>query len=184
MDDRRIVQSLKRKAKPEARLLPSSDEMRLLVEKSKAETIDAASFESAILGLIDGHIKKGHEGRYVNESSTIVDKGRPTRGWMSPYRRVQFVAWYMRWLKDGLKTMPDDRELRKWFEDLEQLAKDIRIGGKIKIDDSLSIEERVLSLLRQTKNPYFYRYNGVVVKMSFAEKQTLEDCISNCMYTA
>ena len=54
----------------------------------------------------------------------------------------------------------------------------------IEIDDSLSIEERVLSLLRQTKNPYFYRYNGVVVKMSFAEKQTLEDCITNCMYSA
>ena len=54
----------------------------------------------------------------------------------------------------------------------------------IEIDDSLPVEERVLSLLRQTKNPYFYRYNGIVVKMSFAEKQTLEDCITNCMYTA
>lgn len=55
---------------------------------------------------------------------------------------------------------------------------------EIELDDSLPVEDRVLSLLRQTKNPYFYRYNGAVIKMSFAEKQTLEDCITNCMYSA
>lgn len=48
----------------------------------------------------------------------------------------------------------------------------------IEIDDSLPVEERVLSLLRQTKNPYFYRYNGAVVKLSFAGRQTLEECIA------
>lgn len=54
----------------------------------------------------------------------------------------------------------------------------------IEIDDSLPVEERVHSLLRQTKNPYFYRYNGAVVKLSFAGRQTLEECIANCMYSA
>ena len=55
---------------------------------------------------------------------------------------------------------------------------------EIELDDSQSVEERVLSLLRHTRNPYFFRYNGAVIKMSFAEKQTLEECITNCMYSA
>ena len=37
---------------------------------------------------------------------------------------------------------------------------------EIEIDDSLTDEERALSLLRQTKNPYFYRYEGMIVTIS------------------
>lgn len=84
----------------------------------------------------------------------------------------------------------DLREMREALERMSHMEfadidpEELSELTDIEIDDSLSIEERVLSLLRQTKNPYFYRYNGVVVKMSFAEKQTLEDCITNCMYSA
>ena len=84
----------------------------------------------------------------------------------------------------------DLREMREALERMSRMEfadidpEELSDLTDIEIDDSLPVEERVLSLLRQTKNPYFYRYNGVVVKMSFAEKQTLEDCISNCMYTA
>lgn len=84
----------------------------------------------------------------------------------------------------------DLREMRETLERMSRMEfadidpEELSDLTDIEIDDSLPVEERVLSLLRQTKNPYFYRYNGVVVKMSFAEKQTLEDCISNCMYTA
>lgn len=84
----------------------------------------------------------------------------------------------------------DLREMREALEHMSRMEfadidpEELSDLTDIEIDDSLPVEERVLSLLRQTKNPYFYRYNGVVVKMSFAEKQTLEDCISNCMYTA
>lgn len=53
---------------------------------------------------------------------------------------------------------------------------------EIEIDDSLTDEERALSLLRQTKNPYFYRYEGMIVTISDAEKELLDSFLSNCLF--
>ena len=53
---------------------------------------------------------------------------------------------------------------------------------EIEIDDSLTDEERALSLLRQTKNPYFYRYAGMIVTISDKEKELLDSFLSNCLY--
>ena len=53
---------------------------------------------------------------------------------------------------------------------------------EIEIDDSLTDEERALSLLRQTKNPYFYRYEGMIVTISDKEKELLDSFLSNCLY--
>ena len=48
----------------------------------------------------------------------------------------------------------------------------------IKIDPDLSVEKRVLSLLRQTSNPYAYLDNGMVVKISFSDTgRTLQSCM-------
>lgn len=48
----------------------------------------------------------------------------------------------------------------------------------IKIDPDLPVEKRVLSLLRQTSNPYAYLDNGMVVKISFSETgRTLQSCM-------
>ena len=61
------------------------------------------------------------------------------------------------------------------IEDLDDLT-------EIEIDDSLTDEERALSLLRQTKNPYFYRYEGMIVTISDAEKELLDSFLANCLY--
>ena len=53
---------------------------------------------------------------------------------------------------------------------------------EIEIDDSLTDEERALSLLRQSKNPYFYRYEGMIVTISDKEKELLDSFLSNCLY--
>ena len=53
---------------------------------------------------------------------------------------------------------------------------------EIEIDDSLTPEERSLSLLRQTHNPYFYRYEGMIVTISDSEKAALDDFITNCIF--
>ena len=53
---------------------------------------------------------------------------------------------------------------------------------EIEIDDSLTDEERALSLLRQTKNPYFYRYEGMIVTISDREKELLDSFLSKCLY--
>jgi hypothetical protein len=61
------------------------------------------------------------------------------------------------------------------MEDLDDLT-------EIEIDDSLTDEERALSLLRQTKNPYFYRYEGMIVTISDREKEMLDSFLSNCLF--
>ena len=58
--------------------------------------------------------------------------------------------------------------------DVESL-KDIR---DVKIDPDLPGEERIKSFLAQIGNPYFFRCNGHVVRVKFAETdRTLEDCL-------
>ena len=53
---------------------------------------------------------------------------------------------------------------------------------EIEIDDSLTPEERALSLLRQTHNPYFYRYEGMIVTISDSEKAALDGFLANCIF--
>lgn len=51
----------------------------------------------------------------------------------------------------------------------------------VQIDRSLSKKERIEDYIRQVKNPYCYLQNGVVVKISFAGKEKLEDCVKRCI---
>ncbi len=51
----------------------------------------------------------------------------------------------------------------------------------IEIDLSLPYEERIKSYLEQIKNPYCYLCNGVVVKISFAGKEKLQDCLERSL---
>ena len=51
----------------------------------------------------------------------------------------------------------------------------------VEIDKSLPKKERIESYLRQIKNPYCYLQNGIVVKISFAGKESLESCVSRCI---
>ena len=52
--------------------------------------------------------------------------------------------------------------------------------GEIQINNSVSVSERIASLLQQTKNPYCFKYNGMIVKLSFAGKKPLEECLADC----
>lgn len=52
---------------------------------------------------------------------------------------------------------------------------------EIEINGSLSVEEQIVSLLRQVKNPYFYRSEGMIVMIGNSEKQVLEDFVFNCL---
>ena len=52
-----------------------------------------------------------------------------------------------------------------------------------KISGDLSKEDRVLDYIRQIKNPYCYLYHGIIVKVSFAGKRRMEDCLKDCLFT-
>ena len=70
------------------------------------------------------------------------------------------------------------RRMKPVFLNMEDLS-DLT---EIEIDDSLTNEERILALLRQTKNPYFYRYDGMIVTISDREKEMLDSFLSNCLF--
>ena len=53
----------------------------------------------------------------------------------------------------------------------------------VKISGNLSKEDRVLDYIRQIKNPYCYLYHGIIVKVSFAGKRRMEDCLKDCLFT-
>lgn len=117
-------------------LMPSSSEMKTVVDVANRSNLTLGAFEAEVLKLIDRHISKGHEKGYVSQEEKYAAMYNPTKGWMSPYRRVQFVAWYMRWLKEDLKAMPDDSELGRWFAKADTLSQPI--GGIDGVEDGLS----------------------------------------------
>lgn len=51
----------------------------------------------------------------------------------------------------------------------------------VKINVDLPVEERIKVYIRQVKNPYCYLSHGVVVKIGFKGKRTLEDCLKSCV---
>lgn len=61
----------------------------------------------------------------------------------------------------------------------ELIAGELSDLTEIEINGSLSVEEQIVSLLRQVKNPYFYRLEGTIVMISDSEKQVLEDFVFN-----
>lgn len=51
----------------------------------------------------------------------------------------------------------------------------------VKIDTDLPVKERVEDYIRQIKNPYCYVNHGIIIKISFAGKSKLEDCIKTAL---
>lgn len=48
---------------------------------------------------------------------------------------------------------------------------------EVHINMALPEKERMLDYIRQVKNPYCYKAHGMIVKISFAGKEKLEDCL-------
>jgi hypothetical protein len=76
-------------------------------------------------------------------------------------------------------------------EELKRMSEvDIRTVDRNELVDIETVEinkelppiERVEDYIRQIKNPYCYLSHGVKVKISFAGKKKLEDCISDAMF--
>lgn len=55
---------------------------------------------------------------------------------------------------------------------------------KIQIDSKLPIKIRVQKYFKQIKNPYCYKNNGMIIKLSFSGKNTLSDAVKNYILTS
>ena len=54
--------------------------------------------------------------------------------------------------------------------------------SSIKIDRRKSINERILDFLTQVKNPYIFKVNGRLVRMSFSENgPTADECLTRVL---
>lgn len=74
-------------------------------------------------------------------------------------------------------------ELKKMSEiDIRTVDKNTLVDVEdIQIRTDLPKRERIAEYIRQIKNPYCYISHGVVVKISFAGKCTLEECLAKNM---
>ncbi len=52
----------------------------------------------------------------------------------------------------------------------------------VKINTNLPVEERIKDYIKQIKNPYCYLCNGMVVRVSFAGKSKLSDCLKTALF--
>lgn len=84
-------------------------------------------------------------------------------------------------MKNG--TMPTREELQKMAEtDIREVDEASLVDLEdIRIDTGLPVKDRATDYIRQIKNPYCYRSHGVVVKISFSGKRSLEDCLCSCL---
>ena len=76
------------------------------------------------------------------------------------------------------------------LEELQEMATvDIRTVERstlvelddVEIHEELPQAERIADYIEQIKNPYCYKSHGVVVKISFAGKCSLEESLSRCI---
>ena len=51
----------------------------------------------------------------------------------------------------------------------------------VEIHEELPQAERIADYIKQIKNPYCYKSHGVIVKISFAGKCSLEESLSRCI---
>lgn len=86
-------------------------------------------------------------------------------------------------------TKEEARELLKKLEEMKNV--DVRTVDKstlvdintVEIDTSLPPTERIIDYIRQIKNPYCYLDHGMVVKVSFAGKRSMEEALRHYIRT-
>ena len=87
-----------------------------------------------------------------------------------------------------MKGKYDIKELEEKLERCKNIKlEDINLDdvdeiSSIKIDRRKSCNERILDFLTQVKNPYVFKVNGKLVRMSFAENgPTVDECLTQCL---
>ena len=134
--ERDMVDEMKTSAKVAEFEMPSSEEITTVVDLANKEGVSSAQFERELLRLIDRHIKAAHQPKYVEDEAARVSRSNPYKGWMCAYRRVQLLKFYLLWLKEDMKLLPDsDPRFDRWYRRADDLSQSITVKG---IDDGLA----------------------------------------------
>ena len=108
------------------------------------------------------------------------------------------AAEYLYWLTNACDTVYQYYGITDWSM---ALSEDLTVGDYAKEqadyyvsqyaairqmaeekDVTLTEEQQALSLLRQTRNPYYYRYEGMIVTISDNGRKQLEHFLSECLF--
>ena len=75
-------------------------------------------------------------------------------------------------------------ELKKMAEaDIREVDPDELVDiSEIEIRTDLPQEDRIQDYLEQIKNPYLFKVNGIAVKITFAGKRRMQDCLQECLF--
>ncbi len=92
----------------------SCEELKEIIRFATREGVEAAAFEDELLRRIATYA----EG-VMNHKDELA----------TAYRRVQLMAQYFSWLKDGLKIWPEDIRLETFMTEAKELAQPIVIEG-------------------------------------------------------
>ena len=81
------------------------------------------------------------------------------------------------------KELPTPEEMQEMAEiDIRTVDTSSLVDiEQVQIQTELPQEERIADYIRQIKNPYCYKSHGIVVKISFAGKCSLEESLSRCI---
>lgn len=87
-----------------------------------------------------------------------------------------------------MKNKYNIEELEEKFERCKNMKledinlEDVDEISSIKIDRRKSSNERILDFLTEVKNPYVFKVNGKLVRMSFSENgPTADDCLTRVL---
>ena len=85
---------------------------------------------------------------------------------------------YIKENREGINMLMDVQTLRELADvDICTVSKETLVDIRdVKIDGSKDCNERISDYIRQVKNPYCFKCNGIIVKMNFCQsEEMLED---------
>ena len=128
-----MVQQISRKAnygRPFYKSLPSSDEIKNVVDLAGQTSLSLSKFEQEIVKIIAGHLKAASDKDFLKNEVDVYGKQYDFAVERYPaIRRIQLLQLYFTWLKDDLKMMPQDGVFSRWFDRVEDLAQPVRVDN-------------------------------------------------------
>lgn len=128
-----MVQQISRKAnygRPFYKSLPSSDEIKNVVDLAGQTSLSLSKFEQGIVKIIAGHLKAASDKDFLKNEVDVYGKQYDFAVERYPaIRRIQLLQLYFTWLKDDLKMMPQDGVFSRWFDRVEDLAQPVRVDN-------------------------------------------------------
>ena len=82
----------------------------------------------------------------------------------------------------NIKELREKIERRKNLKLSDVSLDDVDEISSIKIDKRKSSDERILDFLSKTKNPYIFKVNNTLVRISFSNNERIaDDCLTSIL---